>query len=388
MENIINRCREAIEAHHFIDGVWSNPRLKQDQYEKITAKVILLKDIPLIQFTAYKQNKAYHTNCPLDEAVDYITTQCTNFKQWTISTSQKDYQALINKKGKATIKQFAPSKEATYSEHNRKKQYILDNDKSRDFLIHLGIMTPEGQIKPSKYDKYKQINKYLETIQTVVDSLNQPLVRIVDFGCGKSYLTFAMYHYLTEVLDKKVEIIGLDLKEDVISFCNNLAKQLGYTHLKFQVGDIGQYTSNQTIDMVVSLHACNTATDAALYKAIKWQAKVILAVPCCHNECYTQIENDLFSPILKHGILKEKVASFITDGLRAQLLEASGYKVNVMEFIDMQHTPKNILIRAIRGENGFNLEAYKRYTALSNNLHLNLTLDSLLGYQEHLSKED
>ena len=186
-------------------------------------------------------------------------------------------------------------------------------------------------------------------------------------------------YYLTELLGKSVEIIGLDLKEDVITFCSELAERLGYTQLKFQVGDIGHYTTNQSIDMVVSLHACNTATDAALAKALGWQAKIILAVPCCHNECYTQIQNDMLSPLLKHGILKERIAALVTDGLRGQLLEAMGYKVSIMEFIDMQHTPKNILIRAIRTTGQIDTDALNTYEMLSQALHLDLSLLKMLA---------
>ena len=239
-----------------------------------------------------------------------------------------------------------------------------------------------GKIKPSKYDKYKQINKYLETIEAVIKELPKTHLRIIDFGCGKSYLTFAMYHYLTEIQHKSVEIVGLDLKEDVIAFCSALAKELDYANLHFQVGDIGHYTTNQTIDMVVSLHACNTATDAALAKAVGWEAKVILAVPCCHNECYKQIDNQLFAPLLKHGILKERMAALITDGLRGQYLESMGYKVSIMEFIDMQHTPKNILIKAIRTTSTSNPVAKENYDTLCQALHLDLSLPHMIEANE------
>ena len=187
-----------------------------------------------------------------------------------------------------------------------------------------------------------------------------------------------MYHYFRDILNKDIEIIGLDLKKDVITFCNKLADELGYTHLNFQVGDIGEYTTDQRIDAVVSLHACNTATDAALSKAVGWHAKVILAVPCCHHECYTQIHNDMLDPILKHGILKERIAALLTDGLRAQMLEACGYKVNVMEFIDMEHTPKNILIKAIRSSETSDDMAYKTYQSISKDLNLDLSLGKFI----------
>ncbi|MDA3732524.1 SAM-dependent methyltransferase [Niameybacter massiliensis] len=378
MEKVIQLIETSLQEGHFIDAIWSNPRVKQDQYEKVTAKLIELKGTILVQCTLYKQNKAYHENVSFDQMGDFVRTNCNHFKQIQLYTATADYQALVNKKGEANMKRKAPTKQqiATLS-HNRQKQYILNTDSSKGFLMKLGLMSEDGQIKPSKYDKYKQINKYLETIEAVMPSLAQDFIRIIDFGCGKSYLTFAMYHYLTEIQNKQVEIVGLDLKEDVIAFCNKLAEDLGYEYLKFQVGDIGKYTTNQAIDMVVSLHACNTATDAALAKAVGWDAKVILAVPCCHHECYTQIHTPLLDPILKHGILKEKIASFITDGMRSLYLEGMGYKVNVMEFIDMQHTPKNILIKAIKS-NTANPKALETYHALSEGMHLDLTLPHLI----------
>lgn len=379
MEKILALLEKAIAEKEFINSIWSNPKNKTDYYIKITAKPIEMKGAEWIQFACLKDNKESHINVKPEEAVAFIHSTCIGYKQIQIYTQSADYQCLVNKKGEATIKSKGASKSKPVNlAHNRKKQYILDNEKSKGFLMHLGLMDGNGQIKPSKYDKYKQINKYLETIETIMPYFETSPIRIVDFGCGKSYLTFAMYHYFKDILDKDIEIIGLDLKKDVIAFCNQLANELGYTKLNFQVGDIGQYTTNQRIDGVVSLHACNTATDAALSKAIGWQAKVILAVPCCHNECYTQIQNDLLAPLLKHGILKERMASLITDGLRAQMLEACGYKVNVMEFIDMEHTPKNILIKAIRSHNEPNIKAYETYQSLSKELHLDLALNQMI----------
>ncbi|MHC1747085.1 MAG: SAM-dependent methyltransferase [Cellulosilyticaceae bacterium] len=379
MEKTIPLLLNSIENDDFITAIWSNPRHATD-CSKLTLKPIEIKSKKMIQCAMQKEQKEYHENLEIDQLQDFIMNTCMGFKQLQIFTGEKDYAVLINKKGMATVKAKPPTKKLPENlSHNRQKHYILDNQASIPFLMALGIMGQDGEIKPSKYDKYRQINRYLEMIEDVMPHLQDDTIRIIDFGCGKSYLTFAMYHYFYTLKQKAVEIIGLDLKKDVIEFCNKLAQTLGYTQLKFQVGDIGQYTTNQKIDMVVSLHACNTATDAAIAKAIGWEAKAILAVPCCHHEAYTQIENELMAPILKHGILKERIAALLTDGLRAQMLECMGYKVNVIEFIDMTHTPKNILIRAIRkGPVTLDPQQMTEYDAFCKAFHLDLTLPHML----------
>lgn len=378
MDEFITLLNEALNEETFIRCIWSNPRTK-DHYQKIVLKPIELKKERMLQMAKTKDNKEYHENIALANCIPKITNDCAGFKQIQLYTSKNDYQCLVSKKGQLHIKKKAPSMTLPTSlSHNRQKQYILDTPSSHDFLKALGLMDEKGQIKPSKYDKYKQINRYLEFVADCTSYLKTEPIRIIDFGCGKSYLTFALYHYLTSILNKKVEVIGLDLKADVITFCENLAQKLGYTHLHFQIGDIGTYTTDQPIDMVVSLHACNTATDAALEKAVGWGAKVILAVPCCHHEAYTQIENEALSPILKHGILKERIAALVTDGLRAQLLESCGYDVTVMEFIDMAHTPKNILIKALLKAKAPSSSTYTAYKEAAQMLHLDLTLDKSL----------
>lgn len=264
-------------------------------------------------------------------------------------------------------------------------------------------MTPEGKIISSKYDKFKQINRFLEFIDDILpnvieeikkennsETINRP-IQIIDFGSGKSYLTFAVHYFLTEIKHLPVEIIGLDLKEDVIDYCNKLADKLNYTNLKFFVGDISSYEQNISPDIVITLHACDTATDYALNYAIKKQAKAILSVPCCQHEINFQLEkskktiseNSPFLPILKYGILKEKLSSIITDSIRAELLESSGYKVQLLEFIDISHTPKNILIRAIRKPTSKfsmdkNCKSYLQAKRLLDSLQLNHSLEDLL----------
>ena len=385
MNEMMTLITEAIHDQSFIRCIFSNPR-KKDGYQKISIKPVLIKDTAFLQLSKTDGQKEFHENVSPLELHTNLTPYFEHFKQIQLFTEKADFQCLINKKGGQYVKKQPPTGKRPESlAHNRQKNYILDTSSSYGFLKALGLMDETGKIKPSKYDKYKQINRYLECVADCTDFLNKDMIRIIDFGCGKSYLTFALYHYLTEILHKKVEVIGLDLKADVIAFCNRLANTLGYTHLHFQVGDIGHYTTNQQIDMVVSLHACNTATDAALEKAIMWGAKVILAVPCCHHEAYTQIANADLAPILKHGILKERIAALVTDGLRAQLLESCGYDVSVMEFIDMAHTPKNILIRALlKKENALDPASYKAYEATCNALHLDLSLAHMLQKRDRL----
>ncbi len=233
--------------------------------------------------------------------------------------------------------------------HNRQKNYILTEGCPIPFLVDLGVMTPEGKVVNVRYDKFRQINRFLEFIEDVLPNLpKEREITVIDFGCGKSYLTFAMYYYLHELRQYKVRITGLDLKEDVISRCADLAVRYGYEGLHFCKGDIASYQGAENVDMVVTLHACDTATDAALKKAVDWGARVILSVPCCQHELNKTISNDMLAPVLRYGLLKERMAALITDGLRADLLEQLGYRVQVLEFIDMEHTPKNILLRAVR----------------------------------------
>ena len=244
------------------------------------------------------------------------------------------------------------------------------------FLVDLGVMNKEGKIHRPAYDKFKQINRFLEFIEDILPALSREReVTILDFGCGKSYLTFAMYYYLKELKKYDVHIIGLDLKEDVIRKCNGLAEKYGYEKLHFLCGDIAEYEGVQKVDMVVTLHACDKATDYALAKAVEWDAQVILSVPCCQHELNDQIQNKLLSPVLKYGLLKERMSALLTDGIRAELLESKGYSTQILEFIDMEHTPKNLLIRAVKTGRSRSGEALKEMTDA---IHGHLTLEKLL----------
>lgn len=328
----------------------SNPR-NREAAGKIHLRPVLVKEELVFQASEYNEKKVYHKNLTREEAVSQMLCWMEVYRQLEAVSQMGQTMVLVSKKGKITIKEKkAPAgvKQVDLS-HNRKKKYILEPEKKVEFLVDLGVQNREGKIVHAKYDKFRQINRFLEFIEDILPELPKGReVTILDFGCGKSYLTFAMYHYLKELKGYPVRIIGLDLKEDVIEHCNELAQKYGYDGLQFFVGDIAQYEGVKAVDMVVTLHACDTATDYALDKAVKWGAKVILSVPCCQHELNKQIENELLQPVLKYGLIKERMAALLTDALRAEILESKGYQVQILEFIDMEHTPKNILIRGVK----------------------------------------
>ena len=338
--------------------ILSNPSSK-DGVIKICARPVLKNKTLLFQIEEYTKTQVFHKNLTAGDAGSYLTgklfsdtsSQTASFKNALVETKSFTANVLVSKKGTITIKKKmnASAKQPKISlSHNRKKKYILEEGIPVPFLIDLGVMTQNGSIVNAHYDKFRQINRFLEYIEDILPSLpTDRELRILDFGCGKSYLTFAIYYYLKVLKGYPVRITGLDLKEDVIRHCNELAVKYGYDKLEFLCGDIAYYDGCSQVDMVVTLHACDTATDYALAKAVGWGAKVILSVPCCQHELNKQIKNDLLSPVLHYGILKERMAALMTDGLRAQILEANGYRTQILEFIDMAHTPKNLLIRAV-----------------------------------------
>ena len=338
--------------------ILSNPSSK-DGVIKICARPVLKNKSLLFQIEEYTKTQVFHKNLTASDAGSYLTgklfsdtsSQTASFKNALVETQSFTANVLVSKKGTITIKKKmnASAKQPKISlSHNRKKKYILEEGIPVPFLIDLGVMTQNGNIINAHYDKFRQINRFLEYIEDILPSLPTGReLRILDFGCGKSYLTFAIYYYLKVLKGYPVRITGLDLKEDVIRHCNELAVKYGYDKLEFLCGDIAYYDGCSQVDMVVTLHACDTATDYALAKAVGWGAKVILSVPCCQHELNKQMKNDLLSPVLHYGILKERMAALMTDGLRAQILEANGYRTQILEFIDMAHTPKNLLIRAV-----------------------------------------
>ena len=367
----------------FLGATLSNPKNKDD-VKKIKVRPLMKKDTLIFQCELFKNNQAFHENYDATEIVDVLTKYMEDFKQLQLETKRYYATALVSKKGKSTIKkkvQSGPVKEVNLS-HNREKKYILQEGVCVPFLQDLGVMTSDGNIVRTKFDKFRQINRFLEFVEDILPQLNKDKeVTILDFGCGKSYLTFAMYYYLHELKNYDVRIIGLDLKKEVIKHCNELSKKYGYEKLKFLEGNIADYTGVDEVDMVVTLHACNTATDFALDKAVGWNAKVILSVPCCQHELNEQIKNELLAPIFKYGLIKERMAALITDAMRAEYLEGQGYETQILEFIDMEHTPKNILIRAVKtGKKKANGESIK---ALEDFFHVEPTLGRLLNEKEN-----
>ena len=362
----------------------SNPRRKEGIF-KIKIRPVMVKDMLCFQETAWKGTQVFHENYEKGEMLTRILSYMeTDFKQLEAESMDGRLNVLISKKGTVTVKQQKNKADSPVNRpdmsHNRTKKYILREGVPVPFLIDLGVQTKEGQIVRSRYDKFKQINRYLEFVEDILPTLNKEgTVHIIDFGCGKSYLTFALYYYLHELKKMDVQITGLDLKTDVISNCNRLAESYGYEKLHFYQGDISTFKGKEDVDMVVTLHACDTATDYAIEKAVKWNAKVIFTVPCCQHEVNKQIENELLAPVLKYGLLKERISALITDGVRANLLEECGYDTQILEFIDMEHTPKNILIRAVKRDGkAAGMGRRTQIKQMTSALHVETTLQKLL----------
>lgn len=320
-------------------------------FSKTKIRPLLLKGELIFQAEEQRGKQAFHKNLNINEAILYVENCLAHdFRQGEITSAKGKGTVLVSKKGKMTVKFKQQARIITQKtlEHNRKKQYLLPEGTPVPFLVDLGVMTKEGQIVHSRYDKYRQINRFLEFIEDILPQLDKHKENIIiDFGCGKSYLTFAMYYYLKELKGYPVRIIGLDLKEEVIRHCSELSIRYGYDKLSFTCGDIASYEGVDHVDMVVTLHACDLATDYALEKAVGWDAKVILSVPCCQHELNKQIKNPLLQPVLEYGLIKERMAALYTDAIRAQILEYTGCNTQILEFIDMEHTPKNILLRAV-----------------------------------------
>lgn len=323
---------------------------------RVLVRPVLLKGKRRFQFESRRGSKAFHRNLDAREAAREIAALLATFRQAAIATEEADIHVVD---GRATVRPAGrPPAEAG---HDRAKAYLIPEGRPVDFLVRLGVMSRAGRVLAARQDKFRQMNRYLEFVDDVAGELPKGRVRVVDFGCGKSYLTFALHHLLRSVRGIDAEIVGLDLKQDVIDDCSAIARDLGLEGLRFETGDIAGFRGYDRADLVVSLHACDTATDEALSRAVAWEAKAILAVPCCQHELARSIANEAQAPLLRHGILKERVASLVTDAMRAELLETAGYAVRVVEFIDTEHTPKNLMIRAVRRGTRRDPAAYRAF---------------------------
>ena len=369
--------------------ILSNSRRKEE-VSKVRVRPLLLQEKLVFQVEEFRGKQAFHQNLMKDEAYEYLQNAMSDtFRQMELASAKGSAQILVSKNGNMTVKvkknrpvegQAMIQAPSTLLDHNRKKKYVLEEGKPIPFLQDLGVMTADGRIVHSRYDKFRQINRFLEFVQDILPKLPKGReINIIDFGCGKSYLTFAMYYYLKELNGFDIRVIGLDLKQDVIDHCNQLARKYGFEKLAFYHGDIASYEGVDQVDMVVTLHACDTATDYALAKAVRWNASVILSVPCCQHELNRQMKNDMLEPVLQYGLLKERMAALYTDGIRAEILENHGYRTQILEFIDMEHTPKNVLIRAVKEGKG--KKNGKKLQEMMDFLHVENTLAKEIGIQ-------
>ncbi len=379
-----------MDADTFVRIVFADRRRKSIEYKKVTLRPVIIKGEYMYQAEFHYDKKVTHKNISLFEGISFAEMLIKeDFKQVNILTETEDIQILAAKPNRPRITRTESEHRKQNLEHDKKKNYILQDGIPADFLIELGVMGHDGKVKKQHYSKFRQINRFLEIADNCFEVLpKEGTLRIIDFGCGKSYLTFALYYYLKKIQNRDVEIIGLDLKEDVIRFCNDVARKLAYHELTFLTGDIADYKAHErsdgkpAADMVVTLHACDIATDYALIKATRWGSRVILSVPCCQHELFSQISEPVNAPMLKYGIIRDKFTELLTDALRGLKLEAAGYAVDMIEFTSLEHTSKNIMIRAIRtSTNDMETASMKKvsseYEALKKFYNVNPAIDCL-----------
>lgn len=381
MEELKIKIKE-ITNEKLLKVVISNKLNKDVKYNKINIELKEKNNKEYYQIEKYTDKQVFHENIEL-EMIETKLFEMTfeKYKQVAAWSENTNYDLKISKKGKVFLgKKKSSNENLVNKSHNREKNYILKEGMLIQPLIDLGVFTQEGKVVKSKYDKYKQINRFIEIIDDEIKKNDYKELTILDFGCGKSYLTFVLYYYFVEIKKINVKMIGLDLKADVIKKCNDIAQKYNYQNLKFELGDINGYKYTDNVDMVITLHACDTATDYALYNAVKWNTKMIFSVPCCQHEFNEQINSDEFSILTKYGIIKERVSALMTDAVRGNLLEALGYKTQILEFIDIAHSPKNILIRASKGSISQEKKerAMKEVDNLIKEFNLNPTLLKLL----------
>jgi len=382
-QEMLDQLTQLINEKQLITATISQPRAKTDEIKRVKLKPVEIKGEYHIQFEYQYERVLKHENMELEQANEKLIALLQQYRQVQAEFLEEKVHVQLSKKYKVLWKSDrVNSKKVPNLSHNRKKNYLLDEDTAYPFLVRLGVQTPDGKVKKQKHDKFRQINRFVEFIDDALDHLpkDRP-VRILDFGSGKSYLTFALYHYLRIEKGLDIRVTGLDLKKEVIEECQQIAEDLQYDHLEFLVGDINDYNEETSVDMVVTLHACDVATDMALARAVKWGAKVILSVPCCQHELNTQLASPALDIMLQHGLVKERFAALATDSIRAELLKQVGYEAQLLEFIDMENTPKNILIRAYFTGKKSTPEDQEKYRAFVNFLNATPFLENeLKGY--------
>ena len=375
---IIYEVLNLIADNNISKITFSNIRNKELELDKVIAKLVSIKNNINIQFEYRFKRIIKHTNIITSDTETVKNELMKLFKlakDINIVTINENINIKISKKFKINVNRKKVNTRNISFDHNNKKEYFLSEKEKYPFLIELGIQSKEGHIIKNKFNKFKQINKYLEFIKQAITQLNtKKQITILDFGSGKSYLKFAAYYYLNEILKLDVKIIGIDLKKEVIEHCNKISKKLDFSKLSFIYGDVINYENNNEIDMVISLHACNTATDIAILKALGWNTKVFFAVPCCQKEVNSQLNNDFLPFMLKHGIIKEKFSTLLTDSIRSEVLEAFGYKSDIVEFISEENTPKNQLIRAYRVNNTIDTKKIEKLEKFTSSLNIKMFL--------------
>lgn len=333
-----------------VSATLSDPR--EGDVRRVRVRPVTVKGRRHYQFEETRGAKAFHRNLEAEAAAGELRGLLKVFRQGRFKCEDADVE-LVDGRPRARPAERPPAD----ARHDREKAHLIPEGEPVPFLVELGVMTADGRVRAAARDKFRQLNRYLEFVDDVLPEL-PPNPKVVDLGCGKSYLTFGLER-LMRARGMSPDILGVDLKADVVESCRGLAATLGLGGLRFEAGDIATFKGVEKADLVVSLHACDTATDVALARAMEWGAKVILAAPCCQHELAPKIRSELHGPLLRHGILKERLAALLTDALRAELLETAGYETRVIEFVDSEHTPKNLLIRAVRRGRRRGREAYR-----------------------------
>lgn len=378
----LKKALDEVFKDDIIKIVISNKLNKEVKYNKIAVNLKETNKGGFYQIEKFTDKQVFHENINIEsineKVYEYLNGAYKQFSAWSENWT---YDMKISKKGKVFLgKKKSDNSKVIKKGHNKEKNYILKEGMIIEPLIDLGVFTKEGKVVNSKYDKYKQINRFIEIIDDEIKKNNYEELTILDFGCGKSYLTFVLYYYFVEIKKINVKMIGLDLKEDVIKKCNEIAKKYKFDNLHFELGDINGFKYNNKVDMVITLHACDTATDYALYNAIKWNAKMIFSVPCCQHEFNHQMKSESLHILNKYGIIQERIAALMTDSVRGNLLECAGYKTQLLEFIDISHSPKNILIRASKSNlsKDKKQKSLEQVNALMKEFNFNPTLYNLL----------